>query len=291
MASRLKRTRRTKLQVERLDQQIIDALQRDHPQSVRHVFYLMTNPRFREHVPKDTGYDVVQSRCVKLRRAGRLPCGYIIDATRRGYFTNTYSGAGDFMQRVAGLYRADLWKNSDFYCEVWCESRSIAGVIEADCEELAVSLYPAGGFSSISLAFEAAEFINQEHRGRDVVIFYIGDYDPAGVLIDVSIEREIRQHLSNDIALQFTRIGITAEQVAAYDLPTKPRNKNDRRALHIKRTVEAEAMPAHILRGLLRDAIEALLPDDALEAAREAEDREREMIGDLADGLKRRIRS
>jgi len=195
------------------------------------------------------------------------------------------------MQRVAGLYRADLWKNSDFYCEVWCESRSIAGVIEADCEELAVSLYPAGGFSSISLAFEAAEFINQEHRGRDVVIFYIGDYDPAGVLIDVSIEREIRQHLSNDIALQFTRIGITAEQVAAYDLPTKPRNKNDRRALHIKRTVEAEAMPAHILRGLLRDAIEALLPDDALEAAREAEDREREMIGDLADGLKRRIRS
>jgi hypothetical protein len=233
----------------------------------------------------------VQSRCVKLRRAGRLPYGYIIDASRRGYFTNTYSGAGDFLQRVAGLYRADLWKNSDFYCEVWCESRSIAGVIEADCEELAVSLYPAGGFSSISLAFEAAEFINQEHRGRDVVIFYIGDYDPAGVLIDVSIEREIRQHLSNDIALQFIRIGITAEQVAAHDLPTKPRNKNDRRALHIKRTVEAEAMPAHILRGLLRDAIEALLPDDAPEAAREAEDREREMIGDLADGLKRRIRS
>jgi hypothetical protein len=54
--SRLRRTRRTKLQVERLDQLIIDALQRDHPHSVRHVFYRMTNPRFPEHVPKDTGY-------------------------------------------------------------------------------------------------------------------------------------------------------------------------------------------------------------------------------------------
>ena len=74
-ASRLKRTRRTKLQVEH--QQIIDALERDHPQSVRHVFYLMTNPRLPESVPKDTGYDVVQIRCVKLRRAGRLPYDYM----------------------------------------------------------------------------------------------------------------------------------------------------------------------------------------------------------------------
>jgi hypothetical protein len=238
-------------------------------------------------VPKDTGYDVVQIRCVKLRRAGRLPYDYITDASRQGYFINTYSGAADFLQQVSGLYRPDLWEQSEFYCEVWCESRSIAGVIEADCEELAVSLYPAGGFSSITLAFQAAEFINQEHRGRDVVIFYIGDYDPAGVLIDGSIEREIRQHLSDDIALQFIRIGITAEQIAAFDLPTKPRNRNDRRAPHIKRTVEAEAMPAHILRGLLRDAIEDLLPDDALEVARAAEDSERSMIGGLVGMLKR----
>jgi hypothetical protein len=285
-ASRLKRTRRTKLQVERLDRQIIDALERDHPQSVRHVFYLMTNPRLPEPVPKDIGYDVVQVRCVKLRRAGRLPYGFITDASRRGYFTNTYGGAADFLRQVVGLYRADLWKQSDFYCEVRCESRSIAGVIEADCEELAVSLHPAGGFSSFSQAFQAAEFTNQEHRGRDVVMFYIGDYDPAGVLIDVSIDREIRQHLSDGIALQFIRIGITAEQIAAHNLPTKPRNKNDRRAPHIERTVEAEAMPA-LLRGLLRDAIEALLPDDALDIARAAEDSEREMIGDLVGMLKR----
>jgi hypothetical protein len=291
-ASTIKRERRTRARIDLLDRQIINALERDHPQSVRHVFYLMTDPRLPEPVEKsDRGYRHVANRTVLLRRSGVLPYGYITDASRRGYFTDTYSGAADFLQQVSGLYRADLWKRSEFYCEVWCESRSIAGVIEADCEELAVALYPAGGFSSISLAFQAAEFINQQHRGRDVVIFYIGDYDPAGVLIDGSIEREIRQHLSEDIALQFVRIGITAEQIAAYDLPTKPRNKNDRRALHIERTVEAEAMPAHILRGLLRDAIEALLPDDALEVAGAAENSARKMIGDLAGKLERRGRS
>jgi hypothetical protein len=37
------------------------------------------------------------------------------------------------------------------------ESRSIAGVVQQrDCQELAVSLYPAGGFSSITFAYEAA---------------------------------------------------------------------------------------------------------------------------------------
>ena len=53
-----------------------------------------------------------------------------------------------------------------------------AGVIQADCEELAVSLYPAGGFSSITFAFEAAQAMNARSDGREVVILYIGDYDP-----------------------------------------------------------------------------------------------------------------
>ncbi len=32
-------------------------------------------------------------------------------------------------------------------------------------------------------------------------VIYIGDYDPAGVLIDVSLERELRKHLATSIDL------------------------------------------------------------------------------------------
>jgi hypothetical protein len=173
----------------------------------------------------------------------------------------------------------------DYYCEVWTESRSIAGIVERDCRELAVSFYPAGGFTSISLAYQAAEFINEEHEGRDVVIFYIGDYDPAGVLIDVSLERELLEHLDPDIELSFRRIGITPEQIAEYDLPTKPRKSTDKRALHITKTVEAEAMPAHIMRELLRDEIETLLPPFAVLTAKVAEQSEREHLDCIADLL------
>ncbi len=282
----IKRRRRTRAEVEQLDRQIIEVLRFDQPQSVRHVFYRMTDPNLPESVEKsEKGYRHVQDRIKKLRRNGRVPYGWITDASRRGYFTNTYSDASDFLNHMKGLYRADLWKDAASYCEVWTESRSIAGVIQDDCKELAVSLYPAGGFTSISLAFQAAEYINAEYFGRDVMIFYLGDYDPAGVLIDVALERELRTHLDADVSLSFERIAITPEQIAAYDLPTKPRKASELRMPEITATVEAEAMPASVLRAILRDRIEALLPEDALEIARVAEDSERRHIERVAEML------
>ena len=72
--SPIKRTRRTKAQIRQLDHQIIEVLEEDNPQSVRHVFYRMTNPRLPEPVEKsDRGYRHVQDRIVKLRRSGDLP--------------------------------------------------------------------------------------------------------------------------------------------------------------------------------------------------------------------------
>jgi hypothetical protein len=282
----IKRRRRTADQVAILERQILNILREDHPQSIRHLFYRMTDPRLREPVNKDEhGYQQVQHRITELRRDGRLPYGWITDATRRGYHTSTFAGAGDFLRRVNSLYRADLWSLSDYYCEVWCESRSIAGVIQDDCNELAVSLYPAGGFSSITLAYQAAEYINDQYddAGKPCIIFYIGDYDPAGVLIDKSIEKELREHLNDGIELEFERIAISKEQIQEYDLPEKPRKATDRRVLDLKQTVEAEAMPAGVMRALLREKIESLLPDNALTIIKEAEESERARLIDLAN--------
>ena len=168
------------------------------------------------------------------------------------------------------------------------------------CRELAVDLYPCGGFSSITFAYEAAAELLTDGDGRPVEVIYIGDFDPAGVLIDRSLKTELRRHLTEGrlsaeemraaaeagcypdnppaIDLRFRRLAITPEQIVEHDLPTKPRKESDRRALHVEHTVEAEAMPAGILRELLRAEIEDLLPPDALEVAKVAEDNEREHL-------------
>ncbi len=286
----IKRGRRTKARVEQLDSQILAVLREDHPQSIRHVFYRMTDPRLEEPVEKsDHGYRAVQYRITELRRAGSLPYGWITDATRRGYHTNTFHSGADFVRAMSSLYRADLWREAGYYVEVWCESRSIAGVIERDCRELAVSLYPAGGFSSITLAYQAAENIAAETQEgeKPAVIIYIGDYDPAGVLIDQSIERELRAHLHSDIDLDFQRLAITEQQIEEYDLPTKPRKATDRRSSHVRSTVEAEAMPASTLRALLRERVESYMPAGALQVAKVAERSEREHLERMAALMER----
>ena len=279
------RRRRTRAQVEQLERQILEVLEADYPQSVRHVFYRMTNPRLAEPVEKtDAGYKQLQDRLVLMRRAGKVPYGWITDATRRGFHVSTFRNGGDLIARFASLYRADLWRSASTYVEVWCESRSIAGVIEDDCEDLAVSLYPLAGFPSLSIVFEAAQQINRTLAGSTclrVVVVYVGDFDPAGLEIDRTAQRELRQHLDPAIALDFRRIAITKEQINTYALPTRPRKAGDRRRLDVQETVEAEAMPAGELRRLLRGEVESYLPAGALAATKAAEESEREGLRTL----------
>ena len=278
------RHRSTKAEIALLDDQIVKVLRADSPQSVRHVFYVMTDPRLAYPVAKtEHGYQQVQRRCLALRRDGSIPYGWISDATRRGFHVNTFDGAADFIDRFAGLYRAKLWTGDQPLIETWCESRSIAGVLHAACQQLAVSLYPSGGFSSATLCYEAAVEIDRAKRS-EVIVLYIGDYDPAGLLIDQCIENELRKHLTTP--LSFRRLAVNEEQINLYDLPAKPRKTTDRRRPDVAETVEAEAMPASTLRSIVRQAVESYLPPDALRVAQAAEQSEREGLRQLAGSLR-----
>jgi hypothetical protein len=106
------------------------------------------------------------------------------------------------------------------------------------------------------------------------------------VLIDIAVERELRVHLRKSIDLQFVRIDITNEQIEEYDLPKKPRNKDEVRSPHVLETVEAEAMPVDTLRRLLRENIEALLPEDALEVALASERSARNYFDSVAEHIR-----
>ena len=287
-ASTIKRRRRTKEEMLSLDEEIIAALREHHPCSVRQVFYLMTNPRLAAHVEKsEGGYRDIQSRCLKLRRTGRIPYSWISDFSRHAYHTNTFKDASDFVTSMAWQYRADLWRNAESVCEVWVESRSIASCLIDLCEQYAVGLYPCGGFSSVSFIYAAAEDLNNRESGKPVVVLFIGDFDQAGLLIDKALERELRGHLNSKIKLDFRRIGINEDQIAKYDLPTKPRKLGDTRSPHVSVTVEAEAMPATILRELLEREIVTLLPPLALEIAKISEESEQAHLIKMASLLKR----
>jgi len=103
-------------------------------------------------------------------------------------------------------------------------------------------------------------------------------------MIDRALEAELRLHLREDIELAFMRIAINKAQIKEYDLPTKPAKASARR---ITKTVEAEAMPAHVMRNLLRSFLASMLPEHALREAKAAEEAARAELDRLARRARR----
>jgi len=84
------RSRATQKQLALLQDQIVSVLAEDHPQSVRHVYYRMTNPRLLYPVPKtENGYRQICRELVKLRQQGVIPYGWISDSTRMGHLAKS----------------------------------------------------------------------------------------------------------------------------------------------------------------------------------------------------------
>lgn len=291
MPAKPKPGRRTKVQMDEFYRQLIKFADPSEPQSVRHVFYRMTDPRLSSAVEKsDKGYRRVQDRLATLRRRGDIPYNAIVDASRRVYRNDGYAGLDEFADEAADLYRRDVWRETTHRVEVWVESRSLAGTLVGLCRTLGVSLYPCGGFSSLTFVRDAAE---EMMASRDVngapqhaLIFYAGDRDAAGLHIMESLETELRlqlRELAWDRDLDFIPLAVTERQVNELDLPRKPRDwdSKDRRKPELDYAVEAESIPATVMRGIFRDAIEGVAPDGLLDAVRVAEQSERQTIRHL----------
>ena len=186
---------------------------------------------------------------------------------------------GDYAEVAARLYRRDYWSTTDTLVEVWCESRSLAGVLVGVCNEYVVPLFPSSGFSSLSFTYQAAQHIIESER-ENAVILYVGDYDQAGVLIDKSIESSLRGFLDEewDGELTFHRLAVNDDQIDTMGLPTRPPKRSDIRSPEVTRAVEAEAIPAPTMRGIVASALETLIPEKVLKFQREIEKQEKSYV-------------
>ena len=134
------------------------------------------------------------------------------------------------------------------------------------CREYLVPLFPSSGFSSLSFTFQAADHIIESERAN-AVILYVGDYDQAGVLIDKAIERRLRDFLAAwdwPGELTFTRLAVNNDQIDTMALPTRPPKASDTRSKEVTRAVEAEAIPAPTMRGIVSAALLELIPEKVL---------------------------
>ena len=225
------------------------------PMSVRHAFYQAVGAGI--GIPKNkAGYRQGQRVVLELRRAGTLSYNEIVDGTRSRRTITQYDGLDDALGDIWATYRRNLWSDSDYDVEVWCESDSIFGTIAPVVQEWGVPWCVTRGYASETLLYNAAHAAITD-------ILYVGDLDPHGL----DIERHARDTMAGfGSRPDWQRIAITEEQVTEYNLPTSYGEGHG---------VEAEAMPAEMMRGLVQAAIRRFVDADAVAVIRAVEEEER----------------
>ena len=258
-----------------------------HPLSVRNLFYqMLTDDGSGAVVEKsEAAYQKVCRLKTQLCRDRSIPWHYFADSSRVSYDNGGFEGLGDisFVDRVANLYRRDVWETTGIYPQLWVESRSLYPTLAGTARELGVSLYPSGGMSSDSFVHGAAVDAISTERDRMAVV-YVGDYDPAGLQIAATLETKLIAHLGyaaeyynmDAPTLTFERVAVTERQIIEHGLPTKPvKATQSRKKYDIDRTVEAEAMPPAMLREIVADAFEPMVDQRQMILLREVEAAER----------------
>lgn len=282
----IKRRRRTREEIEALDEAIVGIVAEIEPATVRQVFYQAV---VRGLVEKNEtrGYRVVQRRLLKLRETGEIPYGWITDNARMVRTRARWGEPDTFAKSIAGHYRKDYWADSPVRVEVWLEKDALAGVLfPTVVEEHGLDLYVTKGFSSVSYLQEAAEFIEED--GRETYVYILSDFDPSGLSIAETVERELcARAWSNPPIVE--RIAVNREQIDRWSLPERPTKATDTRARAFTRehgvgSVELDAIPPDELRSLVTDAIESHMDRRRLQTLKLAEREERDLLRNMFGG-------
>jgi hypothetical protein len=276
----IKRNRRKRVEVNRIKQEIISLLEADNPQTVRQVYYALT---VRGLIGKtETEYKQTVVRLLTdMRERGEVPFEWIADNTRLMRKPSTFSNLEAFLKNCHQNYRRNLWVAAPVYIEIWCEKDALTGVIFEETEPYDVPLMVARGYSSITFVHSAAKAI--EAREKPAYIYHLGDYDPSGQDAARDIEEKLRRY-SHKAEIHFQRLAVTPEQIEKWNLPTRPNKASDSRTAKFKgaASVELDAIPAKLLRQLVRETIERHIDKRELEITRVAEASERDQLREVA---------
>ncbi len=226
------------------------------PTGVRFTYYRAVSKGI---VPKnDNGYVMVQRALMHLRETGAVPWSSIVDSSRWMRKPQTWGSLNEMLSDAASSYRRDLWRRASTRVEVWCESESVAGVIGSETSQWDVPLFPIKGQTSASFAYAAA----MEYRAdpRPVVIYYVGDADPAGLEIEANLADKLRTYSGRD-DVKVQRLACTPQQITDMSLigttPKKRSYSHPRlgKVPFVGPAVEVEAIDAPVLRALVSDAL------------------------------------
>ena len=149
------------------------------------------------------------------REGGIIPWEWVVDETRGLEIAASWANPEQFAEEMTASYRRSFWDQQPKRCQVWSEKGTVRGLLKPVLDRYGVGFNPVHGFTSATDAYN----ISQDDDGRELVVIYVGDYDPSGLCMsEVDLPKRFEQYGGDHITLK--RIALTGEQVL--DLPSFP---------------------------------------------------------------------
>lgn len=190
------------------------------------------------------------------REQGTIPWDWIVDETRELERVSAWSNPEEYATTVSRSYRRDFWDQQPHRVEVWSEKGTVRGVLKPVLDQYAVGFRVQHGFSSATAVHDVAD-------DRDLVVLYVGDFDPSGMYMsEHDLPQRLREYGGDHV--QFRRIALTEEHVhglpsfSAADKSKDPRHRWFTQH-HGSECWELDAMDPRDLRDCVEDAIKELI--------------------------------
>lgn len=254
----------SKTNKQRLDE--INSIIREYQQdgyvlTLRQLYYQLVS---REVIPnKQSEYAKLSKLLKEGRMAGIVDWDAIEDRLRRPESPNQFDDTDDAMETIIDAYALPRMRGQKNYLEVWVEKDALSGVLSRVTSKYHVPILVNRGYSSVSAMHDA--FIRlrhqvENHDREELIIIYLGDFDPSGQDMIRDIRDRLDEFMKMDYSLTVIPAALTMEQIRKYKPPPNPAKMSDPRAgeyvsMHGTKSWEVDALPPKVLNKLLEDYI------------------------------------
>jgi hypothetical protein len=219
----------------------------------------------------------------EARERGLIPWDWIVDETRALEKVSTWGDPEEYVEAVSRSYRRDFWKLQPVRVEVWSEKGTIRGVLDPVLDRYGVGFRVMHGFSGATTVHDVAE----DDDGRDLIVLYVGDYDPSGLCMsEHDLPNRLEKYDGDHVVLN--RIALCREHLTGLpSFPASNKKKDPRYRWFVDnygtRCWELDALDPNDLRDIVREAIEVEIEPEAWARCATVEKAERESLRMVLD--------
>jgi hypothetical protein len=266
---------------------ILESMRPFWPVSDRQLHYGLLNDPPLKHASKPdsvyandlSSYKALVDLVTRARLDGTIPMNAIADDTRPVDIWDVHDDARTFVGReLNGMFRGycrNLLQSQPNHVELVGEKNTVASILRPVAGEYTIPLTTGRGYCSIPPRHKMAQRFAASGKEK-LILLMVTDFDPDGEDIAHSFARSMRDDFGVD-AIHPIKVALTAEHIRRFNLPPGMRAKKTSARYkafvneHGRNVYELEALAPQVLQQLVREAVEAVIDREALDAEVQAE--------------------